>query len=311
MLTQSGGLLDKVRALQTNLRRLIEVVPQALAPERPAPRGEGGRSSFVAATHTFEGATRRFKLFTPSKPARSPWLVVMLHGCTQEVDDFAAGTRMNEAAERDGFFVAWPQQSRDANPSTCWNWFGAREQNGGGEAALLADLTKSLVASHGIDPRRVYVAGLSAGGAMAAILAAQNPTLFAAVAVHSGLPAGAAGNMPDALMAMRNGPRRHGVSTVPTIVLHGDHDRTVHPDNGAALIAAVVGDATHAQRTEEGASYTRTEHLDADGRTRAEHWVLHGAGHAWAGGDAQGSYTDPGGIDATANILRFFGEHPG
>jgi poly(hydroxyalkanoate) depolymerase family esterase len=220
---------------------------------------------------------------------------------------------MNDASAEGGFLVLYPEQPRDANPQRCWNWFGAKEQHGGGEVAFVADLTRRIVESEHVDPRGVYVAGLSAGGALAATVAADNPALFAAVAVHSGLPPGAAGNLPDALLAMRNGARRKTASTVPTIVFHGDDDHTVHPGNGTAVIDSVLEGAPTATAAppSNDAKAARTVYAEPSGDVVAEHWALHGAGHAWAGGAASGSHTDPAGIDATREIVRFFGDHRG
>ena len=356
VLTREGRVLEATRAIQEGLGMLRAKPADPPIPPRAAPRakwlsGIGSlvrtralpiedaivvepasavepaspvviHSAFEAATHHHGGLTRRFKLFVPSRPAASPMLVVMLHGCTQDPDDFALGTGMNERAERDGFLVLYPQQSRGDNPSACWNWFNRKDQRrDAGEAGFLADLVRTVVQRHGIDPGRVHVAGLSAGGAMAEILAAEYPDLFAAAAVHSGLPAGAAGNVPDALNAMRGGRPKPAVTAVaqaarvvPTIVLHGDADTTVHPANGDAVVRAVLGRSTRPatpQAATVGATprYTRTRHVLDDGTALVEHWVLHGAGHAWAGGRAQGSFTDPRGIDATDHVLRFFDEH--
>ena len=293
-------------------RALLDRLPVAARSFGDPPDGKG---TFLSATHTVGEITRTYKLFVPSTAEPSPSLVVMLHGCTQDPDDFAAGTRMNAAAEAGGFIVLYPKQSREANSSACWNWFGAREQRGQGETAFLADLVKNVVADHRIDAARVYVAGLSAGGAMAANLAATHATLFAAAAVHSGLPAGAASNLPDALLAMRNGakarPAPKSARPVPTIVFQGDADKTVHPSNGARLIASVVGDrpcrpTTSRQADTGGPPFTRTRYLDDNGRDVAELWELHSAGHAWAGGANAGTYTDPKGVDATGEMLRFF-----
>lgn len=306
----------------------------------PADRGE-----FVSGAHTFAGLTRTYKLYVP--PAylgRHLPLVVMLHGCTQDPDDFAAGTGMNERARAQGFFVLYPAQSREGNPSRCWNWFNrADQQRDAGEPGLIAGLTRAVIAQYGIDARRVYIAGMSAGGAMAAIVAEAYPEIYAAVGVHSGLPRGAASNMMGALSVMKSGMANPGLfggagrmgihpagrpeprMTVPTIVFHGDADRTVHPRNGEQVIAAVLASAAAADtpggvaaggpRIEQGVSalgrrYTRSMHQNESGGALAEYWVVHGAGHAWSGGQVEGSYTDETGPDATGEMLRFFFAQP-
>jgi len=273
---------------------------------------------FVAGRYANAADGRDYKLFIPPQAGeRALPLVVMLHGCTQNPDDFAAGTAMNEAALAQGFFVLYPAQSRQANPQGCWNWFKhSHQQRGRGEPALLAGMAQQLMAQHAIDPQRVYVAGLSAGGAMAAILGDAYPDLFAAVGVHSGLAAGAASDLPGALMAMRGGAAMagDGTSGVPTIVFHGDADATVHASNGVQVIAASAGKASVADVEDvQGGnrrSATRHVHRAADGRVVAEQWVVHGGPHAWSGGSAKGSYTDSRGPDATAEMLRFFFDHP-
>ena len=244
----------------------------------------------------------------------------MLHGCTQNSDDFAAGTGMNELAKAQGFYVLYPEQSANANPQRCWNWFKHNHQSRGrGEAALLASMTLAVIQQHGIDSRRVYIAGLSAGGAMAAIVAAAYPEIFAAVGVHSGLAVGAAGNVAEALAAMKSGAADIKLASssraVPTIVFHGDQDRTVHPRNGdqvseQMMTALHAGSEKSVQQgnSNKGRRFTRTCHLKDDVKF-AELWVLHGAGHAWSGGNATGSYTDPSGPDASSEMLRFFSEH--
>ena len=294
--------------------------------DTPASAGE-----FTSGTHTHGALTRRFKLYTPPGQGGQPMpLVVMLHGCTQNPDDFAAGTGMNQRARAQGFCVLYPEQSQDANPSLCWNWFKHNhQQRARGEPALLASMTQAVMKQHGIDPRRVFIAGLSAGGAMAAIVAAAYPDIFAAVGVHSGLPTGSASNVAEALMVMKSGelgivmPGKGGhlgaamkstlrpQTAVPTIVFHGDKDTTVHPRNGEQVVAAVMGSSEAGTRVEQGVSakgrrYTRsTRHAD-HGRALTEHWLVHGAGHAWSGGSAEGSYTDATGPDATREMLRFF-----
>ncbi|MEO5670130.1 MAG: PHB depolymerase family esterase, partial [Ramlibacter sp.] len=214
------------------------------------------------------------------------------------------------------FFVLYPEQSQQANPQRCWNWFKHTHQvRDRGEPALLAGLVRELMAQHAIDPARVYVAGLSAGGAMAAILGDTYPDIFAGVGVHSGLATGAAKDLPSAFGAMRDAPRPGPTtrSGMPTIVFHGDADSTVHPGNSGHVIAASVHEEAEAELEEGvaagGRGYTRELHRAADGTVVAEHWVVHGAPHAWSGGSASGSYTDPRGPDASAEMARFFLEH--
>ena len=269
-----------------------------------------------------------YKLFVPAGVCASAPLILMLHGCTQSPDDFARGTRMNALAREHGYVVAYPAQTQRKNMSKCWNWFRSQDQQRDqGEPALLATLTRHLVKTHGLDERRVYVAGLSAGGAMAAVLASTYPDIYAAIGVHSGLRTGAAHDMPSAFTAMRQGagplaPRDSLAQTdrVPAIVFHGDRDGTVDPRNGDDVVAQSVGNlasmqdaASNASRVTVqrgsapgGRSYTCTVYRDSEGRAVAEQWIVHGAGHAWSGGDPSGSYTDPAGPDASKQMLRFF-----
>ena len=294
----------------------------------PAPLPDG--AAFVTASFTNQAGTRSYKLYLPSGRAGQPLpLVVMLHGCTQSPDDFAAGTRMNALAEEHGCLVAYPAQPAAANPSKCWNWFSPDDQQRGrGEPSLIAGITRQIMRDHPVDPSRVYVAGLSAGGAAAAILGATYPDLYAAIGVHSGLACGVASDLPSALTAMRQGgasaERRAadvaatggGARIVPTIVLHGDQDTTVHPRNGDEVIAQAKAAAIELQATMQrgqvpgGHAYSRTVYADPAGGALLEQWTIHGAGHAWAGGSPAGSYTDPRGPDAAQEMLRFFLEHP-
>lgn len=287
--------------------------------EMPPSPASAREERFLAGTFGSGRAQRAYKLYVPPQAGDAPLpLVVMLHGCTQDPDDFAAGTRMNEAARELGCFVLYPAQTAQANPQRCWNWFKhSHQERGRGEPALIAAMTREVMAHHAVDASRVYVAGLSAGGAMAAILGAEYPDVFAAVGVHSGLAAGVAKDLPSALAAMRSGGEGNsaGARGVPTIVFHGDADGTVHPHNGQHVIAASMGDAQAApesgrHRAGAGRSYTRHVHRGADGEVRAEHWVVHGSGHAWSGGSRAGSYTDASGPDATREMLRFFLAHP-
>ena len=290
------------------------------APQAPVPPG----ARFEEHLYANASGQRAYKLYVPSRYDGCPLpLIVMLHGCTQSPDDFAAGTRMNLLAEEQNLLVAYPAQSRSANASRCWNWFNiADQQRGGGEPALIAGITRQIMRDHAVDPNRIYVAGLSAGGAAAAIMGMTYPDLYAAIGVHSGLSCGAASDMPSAFQAMRRGGAASATSrpiaperTVPTIVFHGDRDKTVSPLNGNQVIAQFSGAAealqthvTHAN-VPGGMSYTRDVQSDGDGKPVFEHWVVHGAGHAWSGGSRDRSYTEPRGPDASREMLRFFMEH--
>lgn len=307
---------------------------QPVAPPEPPPAHGAKSGQFLSASYSSQVGTRDYKLFIPSGyQGQSLPLVVMLHGCTQSPDDFAAGTRMNRFAEEQGFFVAYPAQATGANHSRCWNWFQpADQQRDQGEPALIAGITRQISDEYRIDTQRVYVAGLSAGGAMAVIMGATYPDLYAAIGVHSGLPYEAAHDLPSALAAMRRPeapvtPRQKGLTTarpaglVPTIVFHGDQDTTVHPQQGERVIAqAVAGYMTRASSGEAvpklrmqsqrgqagGRTYTCSIYRDAQRQTVLEQWLIHGAGHAWSGGDPKGSFIDPSGPNATQEMLRFF-----
>jgi poly(hydroxyalkanoate) depolymerase family esterase len=292
------------------------------------PRPANGE--FTSGTHTHADLTRRFKLYIPPVYLGQPLpMVVMLHGCSQGADDFAAGTGMNQRARDGGFFVLYPEQSHDANPNGCWNWFKrAHQQRGIGEPALLASLIQTAIQQHGVDPKRVFIAGMSAGAAMATIMAGGYPELFAAVGVHSGLPTGAVQNMDEAFVLMNRGdatvtqtttdvaPPDHGVGFAqytqkPIIVFHGDQDSTVHPNNGEQVVMAALGGAPKHFHIEQGTSsngrrYTRRIYTDRRGRVLVDYWLVNGTGHAWSGGSLQGSYTDRHGPDATGEMLRFF-----
>jgi poly(hydroxyalkanoate) depolymerase family esterase len=277
-----------------------------------APEG----TSFIEGHFSNAAGRRAYKLFIPSRSqGQPPPLVVMLHGCTQSADDFAAGTRMNFAGQEQNCFVVYPEQPSGANQSKCWNWFRTGDQQrDGGEPSLIAGITRQVMRDYAIDPKRVYVAGLSAGGAAAAIMAATYPDLYAAAGIHSGLACGAARDLPSAMVAMRQGGESaSGVkrgSAVPTIVFHGDRDSTVHPANGDRIIAQASGEASGTMsvvrgRVPGGHAFTRAIQTDARGQVTSEHWTVHGAAHAWSGGSPAGSYTDPKGPDATREMLRF------
>jgi poly(hydroxyalkanoate) depolymerase family esterase len=311
---------DVRNVIDVEARQVPERAPADVDVETPLTYVDVPVSSgrFIAGSFADAAGHREYKLYVPPGAGERPLpLVVMLHGCTQDPDDFAAGTAMNDAALVQDFFVLYPAQSRQANPQGCWNWFKhSHQKRGRGEPALLAGMTREVMARHAIDPQRVYVAGLSAGGAMAAILGRAYPDLYAAVGVHSGLAAGVASNLPAALMAMKGSGATVDcvASGMPTIVFHGDADATVHANNGDQVIAASVGNTTSVDvqhlRGNGGRDATRCVHRSADGRVVAEHWKVHGAPHAWSGGSAKGSYTDGRGPDASAEMLRFFFDHP-
>jgi poly(hydroxyalkanoate) depolymerase family esterase len=287
----------------------------------PDPRAPG---QFLEGSFSAQAGTRRYKLYIPARPASEPRpLIVMLHGCSQDPDDFAAGTAMNVLAEQHGCLVLYPEQAIGANASNCWNWFeAAHQERDGGEPSLLAGMTRDIIEARQADPKRVYVAGLSAGGAMAAIMGQAYPELYAAVGVHSGLPVGSARDLITGLAAMKKAPARPGKAArtlrrrTPLIVFHGDRDDIVHPGNGDAVLQQFLHSAPHAPAdalerhqdrsgNEDGRGHTCTSLRDG-GRSVAEYWELHGAGHAWSGGSVAGSYTDPAGPDASAEMLRFF-----
>lgn len=319
-----SGLL---RGLIEKFARIGATPPQP--PEVPNIKPQGAQ--FLSATFKDQSGARDYKLYVPSVYHGQPLpLVVMLHGCTQSSDDFATGTGMNAVAEERGFFVAYPAQPKSANGSKCWNWFDtSHQQRGRGEPALIAGITHEIMRNYAIDPRRVYVAGLSAGGAAAAVMAATYPDIYAAAGVHSGLACGAARDLSSAFSAMQQGTagaaNRSHRSTgfhghdrlVPTIVFHGDKDATVHPRNGHHVIEqsrpsgpGALRPVTERGHVPGGRTYSRTCHFDARGRAVLEMWEVHGAGHAWSGGRKAGSYTDPLGPDASREMIRFFLEHP-
>jgi len=302
---------------------------------RPTVREAEAPGSFEAREFSNRAGTLSYKVYVPARMADGPRpMVVMLHGCTQSANDFAAGTQMNRLAEEHGFLVVYPEQGAQANPSKCWNWFKQQDRvRDAGEPSLIAGLVREVAARHGADPRRIFVAGLSAGAAMAVVMGETYPELFAGVGAHSGLPYASADDIPSAMLAMKGGrsglpglkdipasaaPRGRATRAVPIIVFHGDRDHTVQQANAAEIVRqareahfAQAGGGTLISSTEggtspRGRSYTRTIHASGSGHAHIESWTLHGAGHAWAGGDARGSYTDGTGPDASAEMVRFF-----
>ena len=325
-----------------------QVAPEAVAPESvatPEPVREApsraatahavGPDRFIPGSFANGHDRRDYMLFVPPQAADRPLpLVVMLHGCMQDPDDFAAGTKMNELAEKQHCFVLYPAQTSAANGWKCWNWFKATDQQRDqGEPSIIAGMTRQVCDAYAVDARRIYVAGLSAGGAMAVTMALAYPELYAAVGIHSGLPHAVARDLPSALATMQQGRVSpiggaaeviSGSRPVAAIAFHGDRDTTVHPGNGDQVIAQCMPPSApqraqaapdprvtvqHGQ-VPQGYAYTRTLYHQIDGQSIAEHWLIHGAGHVWSGGSARGSYTDPKGPDAAEHMLRFFLEHP-
>ena len=330
LLNAAKSAQPQFRALRGSLDRskrrfrlgLQDLMPPAAAVCTPDIVPEGGK--FIEAAYSNPAGSRAYKLYIPSRyHGQALPLIVMLHGCTQSPDDFAAGTRMNVIAEEQACLVVYPAQPSDANPAKCWNWFRPTDQRRGqGEPSLIAGITRQVMRDYWVDPQRVYIGGLSAGAAAAAVMGATYPDLYAAIGVHSGLACGAANDLPSAFVAMRQGDLAVGNTSavlgdgpvVPTIVFHGDRDTTVHPRNSDRVIALSMGTTNtqkmvHRGRAPGGHAYTRTIHANASGQAIFEHWEIHGAGHAWSGGSPSGSYTDPRGPDAAKEMVRFFLEH--
>ena len=326
-LPSAGGLLDTLRARLLGARLPTEL-PVGLSGSSPSSaaaaasaRAPGGEIRHL--TYVDAAGSRTYDLYIPTGYAGEPVpLVIMLHGGTQGAKDFAAGTRMNDLAEQHTFLVAYPEQSPAANNGRYWNWFRPQDQRrDDGEPAILAGITRQIISDYAVDKARVYIIGFSAGGAMAAVMAAAYPDLYAAAGIHSGLAPGAAQDLPSAFEAMRNGGRAGSIIEMPLIVFHGDRDNIVAPINAERLIASRIAassrldghsgprmTATTKAEDSSSRSHSRRTYRDVAGSVVAEQWIVHGGSHAWSGGSPVGSYTDARGPDASAEMLRFFVE---
>ena len=287
----------------------------AQSSDRALPTG----AEFRHDSYSCQAGTRAFRTYIPSTASAGvTGLVVMLHGCMQNPEDFAGGTGMNALAETHRFIVIYPAQSRGNNAQSCWNWFSRGDQRRDkGEPAILAGITRSVAADHGIAKDRTFVAGLSAGAAMALILGETYPDIYAAVGAHSGLPFGSAKDVPSAFAAMAGNALDALCGdgdniAVRTIVFHGTDDQTVHPSNGDLIARHVMDKGAHQtietveQGETAGRSFTRKVTRNTEGASTLEHWAIDGLGHAWSGGQPGGSYTDQAGPDASAEMIRFF-----
>ncbi len=305
------------------------------APAAPVALQAPDTGAFIAGEYVSAEGRRRYKLFVPARKRNAP-LIVLLHGCTQHPDDLARGTRFNQHATRAGALVLYPDQPVEANGRKCWNWFDpAHQAPGAGEPALIAGMTREVVATYRADSRRVYIGGISAGAAMAVLTAVAYPDLYAAVAAHSGLPWRAAQDLASGLAAMQGKlpdsdslarAAREAMAAaaraVPLIALHGTRDSILRPAATHHLVEQFValhelvrpgGPRPASTSTIGGAAagypVRVRRYRDADGRAVIEEWLIDGLGHAWSGGSPEGSWTDARGPDATAEIMRFFLEH--
>lgn len=307
-------------------------------------------SAGVFTQYTYNGSagSRPYYVYTPAnyQVGTAVPLIVMLHGCTQTPTDFANGTQMNALADQDQFIVVYPQQTSTYNALSCWNWFQTADQaRGSGEPAIIAGIVQTVeqtTSQWTIDPNRVYVAGMSAGAAMAVIMGATYPDIFAAIGVHSGLEYQAATSETAATMAQSQGgpsPTTQGQAAynamggaareVPTIDFQGQSDFTVYPVNGDQVIEQWMqtdhlasngtynasfsspSTTTNGQVSGSGGhSYTVQTWNDSNGVEIEEYWKINGMGHAWSGGSSSGSYTDPNGPSATNAMYTFFMNHP-
>ena len=304
---QRRSLGDTLAALRKEAN-----VPPAAQPAAPAlPDG----CAFLRRSITTSSGSRDYRLFVPAS-ATPRGLIVMLHGCKQTAEDFAVGTAMNHVAAAEAMLVAYPTQPQAANPSGCWNWFRPEDQlREAGEPHILAEMTRRLADEFAVGAR-VFIAGLSAGGAMAAIMGATYPDIYQAIGIHSGLPYRAAHDVQSAFAAMRGSKLSTGTDKAPPllprqIVFHGTADQTVVPANARLLMETAVMGLDSRERLERhftagSRQVTHTEVLAQNGTLQAEAWLVAGGGHHWFGGDPAGSFAKLEGPSASREMMRFF-----
>jgi len=292
--------------------------PNVLPRQAPPPDSLGA-GALIERTYANGSGVRRYLVYAPpGGPSQGMPVIVMLHGGTQDVRDYATGTGMNKLADLHHFLVVYPDQDARANPMRYWNWFRPQDQRrGNGEPSLIAGITEQVIDDYAADRDKIFIVGFSAGAAMATVMAATHPELYAAAGVHSGLPYGSAHDVQSAFALMRGenpSSRQDAALRIPLIVFHGDHDQIVNVINASHIRQQRlgVGRATTADgataiqgQVPGGHAYTRTTYSD-ENEVLLEQWIVHGAGHAWFGGTAGSSYTDPKGPAASAEIVRFF-----
>jgi poly(hydroxyalkanoate) depolymerase family esterase len=306
---------------------------------------------WIAGKARAAGGSRNFKLWIPAAPedARAWPLLMLLHGCTHDGAHMAEISGMNEVAAFHRFLVVYPEQSLCANLLKCWNWFRPEHQSrDAGEPSILAAIVAQIRSTYSVDPDRLYVAGVSAGGAMASILAATYPDVFAGVAVFAGAEFKAATSTSEGFAAMKHGgpdPARQGQIAfevmhggfarterrrMPVIVFHGTADKKVNWINADQTIAQwektnsclaaedgnigfLLTEKVSDGKVSDGYAYKKYSYLESDSHLLMEKWLVEGLGHAWSGSPKPRKYGDPKGPNASAEIWRFFCEsakHP-
>ena len=304
-----------------------------------APAGTAAPGRWVSGEYTNAAGTRRYQLYVPAgyDAGKPHMLVVLLHGCTQDAADIARGTRLAEHADRERFIALLPEQPESANAKKCWNWYEpAHQARDAGEPSMIAGMTAKAMTDYRIDPDRVHIAGISAGAAMASLVAVAYPETFASVAFHSGIPWQSATNVMAALGVMSKGVTEEeagalaaraatamgkGAHPIPAIIIYGGSDKVVNTANGRAtavmwarMNSTIAGSASPVLDAISSTSVENEYHVERHSYGKAGRDVVEirveELGHAWSGGSSSGTFTDPKGIDAMAEVVRFFASHP-